>query len=68
MNRELKITYLASKLNFYDNFAIDDIIIKTNDQRIILQVKEIALFGHDRDLEELWGDYGSVISLNGHYN
>jgi hypothetical protein len=31
-------------------------------------VKEVAMFGHNRDAGEIWRDSGSFIGLNGNYN
>ncbi len=68
LNKEPKLSLFASKINLYDNLSIDQLIITTTDPKIIVQVKEIALFGHNRDISEIWDDSGSFIGLNGNFN
>jgi hypothetical protein len=68
VNGQVKITHTASEQSLYDDLAIDEIQIVNPEPKTILQVKEVAMFGHNRDASEIWKDSGSFIGLNGNYN
>ena len=52
----MKITHTATDQSLYDLLPIDEIKIINPEPKTILQVKEVAMFGHNRDASEIWRD------------
>lgn len=64
----MELEYLDPLEGDYDSIPINLVKIRSPNLLTVIKVKEIVLFGHARDIEEITSDFGAQVSRIHHFN